>query len=199
MWLQHTEWVRILSTVEQGVVRDALEFMLATGAEPGATCTLTGDKVREGGALVVIDTNRKPGAARQRTMAVDADYRARLASRAEIAGAQRVFAGCSVGVLQRALDRVRCRLAADGFAKHALVHPYELRHTWACETLEAGALIHDVSAQLGHAKVSTTLDTYGPGRANSARVARAREAVVGVAARQKRREACPRPRRQQDT
>jgi integrase len=76
------------------------------------------------------------------------------------------------------LARVRDDLAAEGFAKHALVYPYQLRHSWACESLEAGALVHDVAAQLGHAKVSTTQDCYGPGRANEQRVRSARRRVA---------------------
>jgi integrase len=80
-------------------------------------------------------------------------------------------------MLSTALALVRAELAAEGFARHALVYPYQLRHTWACESLEAGALIHDVAAQLGHAKVSTTLDVYGPGRGDAARVARIRASL----------------------
>jgi integrase len=177
VWLRHAEWVAIIERVPLGVVRDALEFMLATGVEPGATCELTGDKVWHTGARAVIDTNRKGGAARQRTVAVDVDYQQKLARLAKAGGASRVFPGCTVGRLGTVLARVRRELAAEGFAKHALVYPYQLRHTWACESLEAGALVHDVAAQLGHAKVSTTQDCYGPGRANEERVALARAAV----------------------
>ncbi len=114
-------------------------------------------------------------------MGVDTGFQPRLAARAAAAGAGRVFPGCSVGLLGSTLDRIRSKLAADGFAKHYLIHPYELRHTWACESLEAGALIHDVSAQLGHSKVSTTQDIYGPGRANAERVNQARQLVTAAA------------------
>lgn len=178
VWLRHAEWVAILNRLNDGVVKDALSFMLATGAEPGTTTELTGDKVSPGGSMAVLDTNRKGGAGRQRTVVVDTGYQATLARLAAVAGAGRVFPGCRVGMLSTALARVRAELAAEGFARHALVYPYQLRHTWACESLEAGALTHDVAAQLGHAKVSTTLDVYGPGRGDSRRVARVRAAVV---------------------
>lgn len=177
VWLRHAEWVAIIERVPHGAVRDALEFMLATGVEPGATCELTGDKVWHTGARAVIDTNRKGGAARQRTVAVDADYQQKLGRLAQAAGAGRVFPGCTVGTFGTVLARVRRDLTAEGFAKHALVYPYQLRHSWACESLESGALVHDVAAQLGHAKVSTTQDCYGPGRANEERLALARAAV----------------------
>ncbi len=177
VWLRHAEWVAILDRLNDGVAKDALSFMLATGAEPGTTSELTGDKVSPGGARAVLDTNRKGGAGRQRTVVVDAGFQATLARLAAVAGAGRVFPGCRVGMLSTALARVRTWLAAEGFARHALVYPYQLRHTWACESLESGALVHDVAAQLGHAKVSTTQDVYGPGRGDADRVVQARAAI----------------------
>ncbi len=180
IWIQHAEWVSILDRVGEGAVRDALMFMLATGAEPGTTCALTGDKVCAAGARAVLDTNRKGGAVRQRTVAVDAGFQTTLARLATVAGAGRVFPECSVAKLTTALSRVQGAVAAEGFAKHALVYPDQLRHSWACETLEAGALVHDVAAQLGHARVSTTLDCYGPGTPNQPRVARVRATVTGL-------------------
>lgn len=179
IWLTHEEWTVALDMVEEGVVKDVLEFMRATAAEPGAACALTGDKVSDDGASVVINTNRKGGETRRRDAAVDTPFRARLAARALAAGPNRVFPGVSVALLGSTLDRVRSKMALAGFAKHYLITPYELRHTWACEALENGALIHDVSAQLGHAKVSTTLDIYGPGKANAARVSEVRDRVTG--------------------
>ena len=181
VWLRHAEWVAILDRLPHGVVRDALEFMLSTGAEPGSTSELTGDKVSRAGASAVLDTNRKGGAARQRTVVVDAGFQPTLARLAAAAGSGKVFTGCSAAKMGTVLARVRVALVAEGFAKHALVYPYQLRHTWACESLEAGALVHDVADQLGHAKVSTTFDCYGPGRANAARVAAARAAVAATA------------------
>lgn len=180
VWLQHAEWVAILGRLQQGVIRDALEFMLATGAEPGSTCALTGYKVCHTGASAVLDTNGKGGAARRRTVAVDAVFQSKLARLAKVAGAGLIFNGCRAVQLTKALARVRADLAAEGFAKHTLVYPYQLRHTWACASLEAGALLHDVAAQLGHAKVSTTLDHYGPGRANATRVAAVRTVVTAT-------------------
>jgi len=179
VWMAHEEWAVPLGMVEEGIVKDVLEFMRATAAEPGAACALTGDKVSDYGASVVINTNRKGGETRRRDAAVDTPYRARLAARARAAGPNRVFPGMSVALLGATLDRVRSKMALAGFAKHYLITPYELRHTWACEALENGALIHDVSAQLGHAKVSTTLDIYGPGKANAARVSEVRDRVTG--------------------
>lgn len=38
---------------------------------------------------------------------------------------------------------------------------HDLRHAWATENLAAGVPLHVVSAQLGHAQVSTTLNIYG--------------------------------------
>lgn len=178
VWVRHAEWVAILGRLPESAVRDALEFMLATGAEPGATCELTGDKVWHTGARAVIDTNRMGSAARQRTVAVDCVFHSKLARLAAVAGAGRVFPDCREGMLATVLARVRAELAAEGFARQALVYPYQLRHTWACESLEAGALVHDVAAQLGHAKVSTTQDVYWRGRANEARVAQVRAAVA---------------------
>lgn len=106
-----------------------LEFMRATAAEPGAACALTGDKVSDDGASVVINTNRKGGETRRRDAAVDTPHRARLAARARAAGPNRVFPGVSVALLGATLDRVRSKMALAGFAKHYLITPYELRHT----------------------------------------------------------------------
>ena len=156
VWLRHAEWVAILDRLNDGVAKNALSFMLATGAEPGTTSELTGDKVSPCGARAVLDTNRKGGATRQRTVVVDAGFKAKLARLAAVAGAGRVFPGCTVARLTTTLARVRNAIAAEGFSKHALIHPYQLRHSWACESLEAGALVHDIAAQLGHARVSTT-------------------------------------------
>lgn len=183
VWLTHGEWVRILSHVPGGVVKDALEFMLATAAEPGATCALTADKVRADGSMASITTVRKGGETRQRDVIVDRGFRERLAARVAQAGCGPVFPGVTASRLQDALDPVRSMLAAEGFAKHYLIKPYELRHSWACEALDNGARIHDVSAQLGHARVSTTLDIYGPGKADLDRVSRVRDEVTAEAVR----------------
>lgn len=183
VWLTYAEWVRILSHVPHGMVKDALEFMLSSAVEPGATCDLTADKVRADGSVASITTVRKGGATRQREVVIDRCFRERLAVRAAEAGRGPVFPGVTVSRLQDALDPVRSMLAADGFAKHYLIKPYELRHSWACEALDNGARIHDVSAQLGHARVSTTLDIYGPGKADLDRVSRVRDEVTGEAVR----------------
>ena len=38
--------------------------------------------------------------------------------------------------------------------------PYQMRHTFACLALAQGAAIHDVSRQLGHTDIHTTLRYY---------------------------------------
>lgn len=146
----------------------------------GATSSGTLNPMSSSRALTRPIFSRVSGVlrARQRTVAVHADYRQKLARLAQAAGPGRVFPGCTVGRLGTVLARVCGDLAADGFAKHALVYPYQLRHSWDCESLESGAFVHDVAAQLGHAKVSTTQDCYGPAQGNAERLARARAAIA---------------------
>jgi integrase len=66
----------------------------------------------------------------------------------------RVFVGFSPDVAKNAMARA-CKAA--GIAHY---HPHDLRHRYASVMIAEGVPVTKLSAQLGHAKKSLTLDTY---------------------------------------
>jgi integrase len=67
---------------------------------------------------------------------------------------RRVFTGFSRSVAGSAMRRA-CTTA--GLAHY---HPHDLRHRYASLKIAEGVPVTDLAAQLGHSKISETLDTY---------------------------------------
>lgn len=128
----------------------------AFGLRPGEVCKLrAGDVDLDAGTLITP----RDGKTGERLVAFDRDGHAAQALSAwlEVHGGEYVFGGdrpALVNSYRKALARYCDRLQS------VRVKPYALRHTYACELMDAGVPIATIAEALGHASVSTTARYY---------------------------------------
>lgn len=178
--LTRNEWVRLLPAIRERSddAADLAHFLVATGTRWSEATALTGSDVEDGATMhvVILHVQRRgadgkitrtadtKSAAGARRIAVDPATAELVRARLPRDPSALVFTTSRGNMWRYSNFRERFwRPAVDavGLASRApTVH--WLRHTHATWLLQAGvATLQDIQRRLGHASITTTVDTYG--------------------------------------